>query len=44
MNFYRLVFLEKILLETIPLKSRVWSSYPLIFTLSDQSYDSKNYF
>ena len=44
MNFYRLVFLEKVFFETIPLKSRVCGNYPLIFTLSDQSYDSKNNF
>ena len=36
MNFYQLVFLEKNFLENI-------RNYPLIFTLSDQSYDSKNY-
>ena len=33
MNFYQSVFLEKKFLR----------KYPLIFTLSDQSYDSKNY-
>ena len=44
MNFYRSVFLEKNFLENIHKNVGFWGNYPLIFTLSDQSYDSKNYF
>ena len=44
MNFYQLVFLEKNFLENIRKKVRFWGNYPLIFTLSGQNYDSKNYF
>ena len=43
MNFYQSVFLEKNVLENICKKVRSGGNYPLIFTLSDQSYDSKNY-
>ena len=42
MNFYQSVFLEKI--DNICKKVRFWGNYPLIFTLSDQNYDSKNCF
>ena len=42
MNFYQSVFLEKNFLENIRKKVGFGGSYPLIFTLSDQSYDSKN--
>ena len=44
MNFYQSVFLEKNFLENIRKNVWFWGNYPLIFTLSDQSYDSKNYF
>ena len=44
MNFYQSVFLEKNFLENIRKNVEFWGNYPLIFTLSDQSYDSKNYF
>ena len=44
MNFYQSVFLEKNFLENIRKIVGFWGNYPLIFTLSDQSYDSKNYF
>ena len=44
MNFYQSFFLEKIFLENIHRSVVFWGNYPLIFTLSDQSYDSKNYF
>ena len=44
MNFYQSVFLEKNFFENICKKVRFWGNYPLIFTLSDQSNDSKNYF
>ena len=44
MNLYQSVFLEKNFLENIRKKVGFWGNYPLIFTLSDQSYDSKNYF
>ena len=44
MNFYQSVFLENNFLENIRKKVRFWGNYPLIFTLSDQSYDPKNYF
>ena len=44
MNFYQSVLLEKIFLENISQKVGFWGNYPLIFTLSDQTYDSKNYF
>ena len=44
MNFYQSVFLEKTFLENFCKKVGFGGNYPLIFTLSDQSYDSKNYF
>ena len=44
MNFYHSVFLEKNVLENIRKNVAFWGNYPLIFTLSDQSCDSKNYF
>ena len=44
MNFYQSVFLEKNFFENIRKKVRFGGNYPLIFTLSDQNYDSKNYF
>ena len=44
MNFYQSVFLEKNFVENIRKKVGFGGNYPLIFTLSDQSYDSKNYF
>ena len=44
MNFYQSVFLEKNFFENIRKKVRFGGNYPLIFTLSDQSNDSKNYF
>ena len=44
MNFYQSVFLEKIFLENIRKKVGLGGNYPLIFTLSDQSYASKKYF
>ena len=44
MKFYRSVFLEKNCLENIRKKVGFGGNYPLIFTLSDQSYDSKNNF
>ena len=42
MNFYRSVFLEKNFFEKIK-KVWFWGNYTLIFNLSDQSNDSKNY-
>ena len=44
MNFYQSVFLEKNFLENIHQKVGFWGNYQLIFTLSGQNYDSKNYF
>ena len=44
MNFYQPVFLEKNFLENIRKKVGFWDNYPLIFTLSGQRYDFKNYF
>ena len=44
MNFYQAGFPEKNFLENIRKKVRFGGNYPLIFTLSDQSYDSKNFF
>ena len=44
MNFYQLVFLDKKFLENIRKKVGFWGNYPLIFTISDQNYDSKSYF
>ena len=44
MNFYQSVFLQKNFLENIRKKVGFGGNYPLIFTLSDQSFDSKNYF
>ena len=44
MNFYQSVFPEKNSIENIRNKVGFWGNYPLIFTLSGQSYDSKNYF
>ena len=41
MNFYQSVFLVKTFLENIRKKVRFRGNYPLIYTLSDQSYDSK---
>ena len=43
MNCYQSVFLEKNFFENIYKKIVFWGNYPLIFTLSDQNYDSKNY-
>ena len=42
MNFYQAVFHENIFLENIYKESRFWCTYPLILTLSGQSYDYKN--
>ena len=42
MNFYQSVFLGKTFLENICKKVGFWGFYPLIFTLSDQSNDSKS--
>ena len=44
MNFYQSGFLEKNFFENIHKKVGFGGNYPLIFTLSDQNYDSKNYF
>ena len=44
MKFYQSVFLEKNFFENIRQKVGFGDNYPLIFTLSDQSYDSKNNF
>ena len=44
MNFYQSVLLEKNFLENISKKVGFWGNYPLMFTLSDQTYDSKNCF
>ena len=44
MKFYQYVFLEKNFLENIRKKVGFRGNYPLKFTLSDQSYDSKNTF
>ena len=44
MNFYQSVFLEKTFFENIRKKVGFWGNYPLIFTLSEQSNDSKNLF
>ena len=44
MNFYQSVFLEKNFLENIRKKVVFGGKFPLIFTLSDRSCDSKNYF
>ena len=44
MKFYQSVFLEKNFLGNIRKKVVFWGNYPLILTLSGQSYDSKNYF
>ena len=44
MNFYQSVFLEKNFLENSRKKVGFGGNYPLIFTLFDQSHDSKNYF
>ena len=44
MNFYQSVFLQKTFLGNIRIKVGFWGNYPLIFTLSGQSYDSKTYF
>ena len=44
MSFYQSVPLEKNFLENISKKVGFWGNYPLIFTLSDQTYDSKNCF
>ena len=41
MNFYQSVLLEKNFLENISKKVWFWGNYPLIFTLSDQTCDSK---
>ena len=43
MNFYRAVFPEKNFLENIHKKDGFWGTYHLIFTISGQSYDLKNY-
>ena len=44
MNFYQSVLLQKNFLGNIRIKVGFWGNYPLIFTISDQSYDSKTYF
>ena len=46
MNFFSVSFPGKNFLENIPKNVGFWGNYPLIFTLSDASYDydSKNYF
>ena len=44
MNFYQSVFLGKNILENIRKKVGFWGNYPLIFTLSDETCDSKNCF
>ena len=44
MHFYQSVFLEKNFFENICKKIGFWGNFPLIYTLSDQSNDSKNYF
>ena len=44
MKFYLSVFVEKNFFENNRKKVGFWGNYPLIFTLSDQNYDSKNYF
>ena len=44
MNFYQSVLLEKNFLENISKKVGFWGNYPLIFTLYDRTYDSKNCF
>ena len=44
MNFYQSVLLEKNFLENISRKVGFWGNYPLIFTLYDQTYDSKFFF
>ena len=44
MNFYQSVFLEKNFFENIRKKVGFEGNCPLIFSLSDQSKDSKNYF
>ena len=44
MNFYQLVFRAQFFFENIRKNVGFGGNYPLIFTLSDQSYDSKNYF
>ena len=44
MNFYQSVLLEKNFLENISRKVGFWGNYPLIFTLYDRTYDSKNFF
>ena len=38
-NFYQSVFPEKKFSENICRKGGFWGNYPLIFTLSGQSYD-----
>ena len=41
---YRAAFPEKKILEnTVKKTIGFWGTYPLIFTLSGQNYDSKNY-
>ena len=44
MNFYQSVFIEKNFFENIRKKVGFGGNYPLTFTLSEQNYDSKNYF
>ena len=44
MNFHQSVFLDKNFLGNIRKKVGFGGNYPLIFTLSGQGYDSKNYF
>ena len=44
MNFYQSVFTEKNFSENIRKKVGFGDNLPLIFTLFDQNYDSKNYF
>ena len=43
MNFYRTVFPKKNFLENIHKKGGFSGTNPLIFTLSGQSYELKNY-
>ena len=44
MKFYQSVFFEKNFLKNIHKKVGFGGNYPLIFTFSDQSNDSKNIF
>ena len=44
MKFYQSVLHEKIFFQNVRKKVGFWGNYPVIFTLSDQSYDSKFFF